>query len=54
MKDFKGTILFSSHDHTIIQSVSNRIIEIIPSAKHDKLMDYDEFIEFKKGLEKKK
>ena len=54
MKDFKGTVLFSSHDHTIIQSVSNRIIEIMPSSKHDKLMDYDEFIEFKKGLKKKK
>ena len=54
MKEFKGTVLFSSHDHTIIQSVSNRILEIMPSSQHDKLMDYDEFIEFKKVLEKKK
>ncbi len=54
MTEFKGTVLFSSHDHTIIQSVSNRILEIMPSSQHDKLMDYDEFIEFKKALEKKK
>ena len=30
MKDFKGTMLFSSHDHTITQSVANRIVEINP------------------------
>ena len=53
MTEFKGTVLFSSHDHTIIQSVSNRILEIMPSSQHDKLMDYDEFIDFKKALEKK-
>jgi ATPase subunit of ABC transporter with duplicated ATPase domains len=53
MTDFKGTVLFSSHDHTIIQSVSNRILEIMPKSQHDKLMEYDEFIEFKRALEKK-
>ena len=53
MKDFKGTVLFSSHDHTIIQSVSNRILEIMPSSQHDKLMEFDEFIKFKKDLDKK-
>lgn len=52
MKDFKGTMLFSSHDHTITQSVSNRILEINPGNHHDKLMEYDEFIEFKRALEK--
>ena len=30
MKDYKGTMLFSSHDHTITQSVANRIVEINP------------------------
>jgi ATPase subunit of ABC transporter with duplicated ATPase domains len=53
MKDFKGTMLFSSHDHTVIQSVANRIVEIMPSSHHDKLMDYDDFIQFRKTLEKK-
>ena len=50
MKEFKGTMLFSSHDHTITQSVANRIVEINPGAQHDKLMEYDEFIQFKKTL----
>ena len=53
MKDFKGTMLFSSHDHTVIQSVANRIVEIMPSSHHDKLMDYDDFIQFRRALEKK-
>lgn len=51
MKDYKGTMLFSSHDHTITQSVANRIIEINPGEHHDKLMEYDEFIAFKRSLE---
>ena len=50
MKEFKGTMLFSSHDHTITQSVANRIVEINPGTHYDKLMEYDEFIQFKKDL----
>ena len=41
---FKGNILFSSHDHEFIQTVSNRIIELTPSGTIDKLMDYDDYI----------
>ena len=47
MIDFKGTILFSSNDHELTQSVANRIIEITPNANYDKLMTYQEYIEFK-------
>ena len=47
MNDYKGTMLFSSHDHTITQSVANRIVEINAIEHHDKLMEYDEFIAFK-------
>ena len=53
LTDFKGTLLLSCHDHTIMQSVANRIIEINPGEQHDKLMDYDEFIAFKKSLSAK-
>ena len=42
--NFKGNILFSSHDHEFIQTVSNRIIELTPSGTIDKLMDYDDYI----------
>tara|TARA_B100001250_G_scaffold126101_1_gene107293 strand:- start:2751 stop:4352 length:1602 start_codon:yes stop_codon:yes gene_type:complete len=51
MIDFKGTILFSSHDHQLTDSVATRIIEITPDSNHDKLMTYSEFINFKNKLE---
>lgn len=41
---FKGNILFASHDHEVIQTVANRIIELTPSGIIDKLMEYDEYI----------
>lgn len=41
---FKGNILFSSHDHEFIQTVSNHIIELTPNGTIDKLMDYDDYI----------
>ena len=44
LKDFTGSILFTSHDHTITQTVANRIIEFGPSGSMDKLMEYDEYI----------
>jgi ATPase subunit of ABC transporter with duplicated ATPase domains len=44
MDDFKGTILFTSRDHELTQTVANRIIEITPNGIIDKLMPYDEYI----------
>ena len=41
---FKGNILFASHDHEFIQTVADRIIELTPSGIIDKLMDYDDYI----------
>lgn len=44
--DFKGVILFSSHDHQFIQTVANRIIEIKEDGTiNDKACTYDEYIE---------
>lgn len=45
LKDFPGTVLFTSHDHEFTQTVANRIIEITPNGFIDKLMTYDEYIE---------
>ena len=42
--DFKGPILFTSHDHQFVQTVANRIIEITPAGILDKLMTYDEYL----------
>ena len=46
MEEYKGAILFSSHDHELLSTVSNRIIEFKEDGKYiDKLMTYDEYIE---------
>ena len=41
---FKGNILFASHDHEFIQTVADRIIELTPSGTINKLMEYDQYI----------
>ncbi len=43
--NFKGNVLFASHDHSFIQSVANRIIELTPNGIIDKYMDYDDYID---------
>jgi ATPase subunit of ABC transporter with duplicated ATPase domains len=43
--DYKGSLLFTSHDHEFIQTVANRVIEITPTGIIDKKMTYDEYIE---------
>ncbi|MBK8954962.1 MAG: ATP-binding cassette domain-containing protein [Saprospiraceae bacterium] len=45
MIDFPGIVILSSHDHTFMQSVCNRIIEITPNGCIDKLMSFDEYLE---------
>ncbi len=44
-QDFPGIILMSSHDHTFMHTVCNRIIEITPNGTIDKLMSFDEYLE---------
>ncbi|SDP75758.1 ATPase components of ABC transporters with duplicated ATPase domains [Mucilaginibacter sp. OK268] len=44
MKDFRGTILFTSRDHELVETVANRIFELTPGGYIDKLMTYDEYI----------
>lgn len=46
--DFKGNLIFYSHDHQFIQTVSNRIIEITSKGIIDKRMTYDEYLEDEK------
>ena len=45
MENFKGIVLISSHDHTFLQTVANRIIELTPEGAIDKLMTFDEYLE---------
>ena len=51
MKSFKGNILFYSHDYEIINTVANRIIEILPDGSFiDRKCTYEEYLEYKKTL----
>ncbi len=45
MKEFQGTLLFTSHDHELVNTVANRIIEITPNGIIDKMMPYDAYLE---------
>ena len=45
MKDFKGTILFTSRDHELANTVADRILEITPSGLIDREMTFDEYME---------
>ena len=44
MKEFQGTILFTSHDHELVNTVANRIIEITPNGIIDKMTSYDDYL----------
>ena len=48
LKNFKGTIIFSTHDHEFAQTVANRIIEITPKGVIDRYMTFDEYLDSKK------
>jgi ATPase subunit of ABC transporter with duplicated ATPase domains len=44
MKEYQGSILFTSHDHELVNTVANRIIEITPNGIIDKMMPYDDYL----------
>jgi ATPase subunit of ABC transporter with duplicated ATPase domains len=46
---FPGNIILASHDHEMVQTVANRIIEFTDTGYIDRSMTYDEYLEFKKS-----
>jgi ATPase subunit of ABC transporter with duplicated ATPase domains len=48
---FPGIVLLTSHDHTFMQTVANRIIELTPKGIIDRLMTFDEYLEDKRVKE---
>jgi ATPase subunit of ABC transporter with duplicated ATPase domains len=48
---FPGIVLLTSHDHTFLQTVANRIIELTPKGIIDRLMSFDEYLEDKRVKE---
>jgi len=47
LKNFKGTVLFTTHDHEFSQTVANRIIELTPSGIIDRYMTFEEYMDDK-------
>ncbi len=48
LKNYKGTVIFSTHDHEFAQTVANRVIEITPKGVIDRYMTFDEYLGDKK------
>lgn len=48
LSNFKGTVLFTTHDHEFAQTVGNRIIELTPNGVIDRYMTFDEYMDDKK------
>jgi len=44
MREFPGILLFTSHDHELVNTVANRIIELTPTGIIDKMMPYDDYL----------
>ena len=42
--NFPGIVLLTSHDHTFMETVANRIIELTPKGSIDRLMSFDEYL----------
>ncbi len=47
VRDFKGTVLFASHDHEFVQTIATRIIELRGNGVYDKECTYDEYLEMR-------
>ncbi|NND77926.1 MAG: ATP-binding cassette domain-containing protein [Flavobacteriales bacterium] len=43
--DYKGTLMFASHDHQFVQTIANKIIEFTPNGSLEKMMTFDEYLE---------
>ncbi len=54
LKNFKGTVLLSTHDHEFLQTVANRIIEITPNGVIDRLSTFDDYLNDPKVKELRK
>ncbi len=44
LKNFKGTVLFTTHDHEFAQTVGNRVVELTPNGVIDRYMSFDEYM----------
>jgi ATPase subunit of ABC transporter with duplicated ATPase domains len=45
LKNFKGSVIFTTHDHEFSQTVGNRVVELTPKGAIDRYMTFDEYLE---------
>jgi len=50
LMDFKGVVLFASHDHQFVETIANRIIEITDDGVIDRISTYDDYLEARDGI----
>ena len=48
LKNFKGTMLFTTHDHEFAQTVANRVVELTPNGVIDRYSTFDDYMQDKK------
>lgn len=53
LKNFKGTVLFTTHDHEFAQTVANRVLELTPNGVIDRYLTFDEYMSDKKIKEQR-
>ncbi len=54
LKNFKGTVMFTTHDHEFAQTVADRIIELTPKGNIDRYLTFDEYMSDKTIKEQRK
>lgn len=54
LKNFKGSVIFTTHDHEFAQTVGNRIVELTPNGAIDRYMTFDEYLDDEKIQEQRK
>ncbi|KAF2518567.1 ATP-binding cassette domain-containing protein [Flavobacterium salilacus subsp. salilacus] len=54
LKNFKGSVLFTTHDHEFAQTVANRVLEITPNGAIDRYMTFDDYLDDEKVKELRK
>jgi ATPase subunit of ABC transporter with duplicated ATPase domains len=54
LKNFKGSVLFTTHDHEFAQTVANRVLELTPNGCIDRYMTFDDYLDDDKIQELRK
>jgi len=54
LKNFKGSVIFTTHDHEFAQTVGNRVIELTPNGAIDRYMTFDDYLDDEKVQELRK